>query len=73
MVLVIGVKRRDREAEDEGFAAEGADTVDDALLNSDGLIGAQAEGVVAHLEQAGERAWVVGEIAAGPRGVEIRA
>jgi len=32
----------------------------------------QAESAVAHVAQAGERAWVVGEIAAGPRGVEMR-
>lgn len=32
-----------------------------------------ADATVAHLERSGERAWVVGLIGAGPRGVEIRA
>ncbi len=31
------------------------------------------DAAVAHLEEAGERAWVVGEVAAGVRGVEIAA
>jgi phosphoribosylformylglycinamidine cyclo-ligase len=33
---------------------------------------AQAEDAVARLERAGERAWVVGEIAPGVRGVDVR-
>jgi phosphoribosylformylglycinamidine cyclo-ligase len=32
-----------------------------------------ADATVRQLERAGERAWMVGEIIAGPRGVDIRA
>ncbi len=62
------IKRRGRVADGEMF-----DTFNMGL----GLLlvvpASQAKTAVAHLVRAEERAWVVGEIAAGSRGVEVRA
>ncbi len=61
------IKQRGRVADDEMFA-----TFNMGL----GLLlvvpVSVAEAAVVHLERDGERAWIVGQIAAGPRGVEIR-
>ncbi len=62
------IQKRGRVADDEMFS-----TLNMGL----GLLlvvpAAQAGRAVAHLGSLGEQAWVVGEIVAGPRGVQIRA